>query len=268
MKSERIGNSKKIKALGIALAVFFTATLVQAQNRATESSEEMMLFVQNARSISYDSRSTMLTLEGISPVVIFFSDRPNRVAGHILLPSFIDLWDEGDDSFAQDPPNASISIFDGTTIYSAIVELADPQVRGDQISYRVLQVLDGELPATGGACSLFIDGALRGGLRGAAGGAIIGGIAGDAGKGAAIGAAVGVVGGAVRQNRQAQSDAAAAAAAADAASKTRVVNVSNANGSMTPVTLHLVDGGWKGPRGEIYPTLPTPDQLSGSYGMK
>jgi hypothetical protein len=239
-----------------------------AQTQPEDAAAETLLFVQNAHGVSYDSRSNTLTLEGISPVVTFFSDRPNRVAGHILLAGFIDLWDEGEDSFAKDPPNVSISIFDGTTIYSAIVELADPQVRGDRLSYRVLQVLDGELPATGGACSLFIDGALRGGLRGAAGGAIIGGIAGDAGKGAAIGAAVGVVGGAVRQNRQEQAQAQSQAAAADAASKTRVVNVSNPNGSMTPVTLHLVDNGWKGPRGEIYPTLPTEEQLKETYGMK
>ena len=47
-----------------------------------------------------------------------------------------------------------------------------------------------------------------------------------------------------------------------------MVYVSNANGSTTPVALHRVDGGWQGPRGEIYPTLPSPQQLAGVYGLK
>lgn len=52
------------------------------------------------------------------------------------------------------------------------------------------------------------------------------------------------------------------------AATTRVVNVSNANGSVTPVSLHLVSNGWQGPKGEIYPTLPTQAQLSPVYGVK
>jgi hypothetical protein len=268
MKAERIGNSKKMKALGITLALLFTATLIHAQNLATETSEMSLLFVQNAQGISYDSASNRLTLEGVSPVVTFFADRPDRVAGHVLLSGFVDVWDEGADSFKEDPPNASLSIFDGKQIQSVIVELADPRIEKDQLSYTVLRVLDGELPETGGTSSLFIDGLLSGGMKGAAGGALIGAIAGDAGKGAAIGAGVGAVGGAVHKNRQEEASAQAQAQAADAASKTRVVNIPNANGSMTPVSLYLVPSGWQGPKGEIYPTLPTVDQLQGSYGMK
>ena len=108
---------------------------------------------------------------------------------------------------------------------------------------------------------LFDGGAVGGGLRGAAGGALIGAIAGDAGKGAAIGAGVGIVGGAIKRGQEQE-------AAAQLQARSRVVYVPNPNGSSTPVTMLLVPNGWQGPRGEIYPTLPTGGQLQGTYGIK
>ena len=77
-------------------------------------------------------------------------------------------------------------------------------------------------------------------------------------EGAAIGAAVGLVGGAVAKHREEQ-------AAAQEAATTRVIDVPNDNGSYTPVRLHLVAGGWQGPKGEIYPSLPSIDQLQKLY---
>jgi hypothetical protein len=225
-----------------------------------------LLFVQNATGISYDSVRNTLTLEGVNPVVTFFADRPYRIAGHVLIPGFLQLWDEGGDSFKEDPPNANLSILEGGQVKSAVVEIADPQFRNNRLTYKVVKILDGELPASGGVCSLFIDGLFdgRSGLKGAAGGALIGSISGNAGKGAAIGAAVGVIGGAVRRGQEQQ----AAEAAQAQAAATRMISVPNANGSFTPVTLHLTQTGWQGPKGEVYPTLPTVDQLQGAYGIK
>ena len=48
---------------------------------------------------------------------------------------------------------------------------------------------------------------------------------------------------------------------------TTVVNVTNTNGSTTPVILHKSANQWLGPRGELYPNLPTPDQLRPVYGF-
>jgi hypothetical protein len=169
---------------------------------AIDTSEVSLLFVQNAQGISYNNGERTLTLEGVSPVVTFFSDRPDRIAGHVLLPGFIQLWNEGEDSFKDNPPNANLSILEGSHIQSAVVEIADPQFENDQLTYKVVRVLEGDLPASGGVSSLFIDGLFdgRSGLKGAAGGALIGSISGNAGRGAAIGAAVGIVGHAVKHN--------------------------------------------------------------------
>jgi hypothetical protein len=112
------------------------------------------LYVQSARGMAYENGQ--LTLEGIAPTTIIFSDRPDRITGHITLDDFLDSWGEGDDSFADDPPNAALSIFTEDEINDVIVVLSDPQLDGDQLSYSV-EILDGELPASGGPSSLFID---------------------------------------------------------------------------------------------------------------
>ena len=102
---------------------------------AADAHPMVLLFAQNATGVSFDSDTDTLTLKGVSPVVTFFADRPYRVAGHVLLPGFLQLWDEGSDSFRDDPPNASISVVDGKQIQSAVIEIADPEVNGDQLSY-------------------------------------------------------------------------------------------------------------------------------------
>jgi len=243
-----------------------------------------LLFVQNARGLTYDADRGTLTLEDISPVVTFFSDRPHRIAGHVLLPGFLQAWAEGSDSFREDPPNADLSILEQGKVHSAVLELSAPQASQNQLTYKV-KVLEGELPASGGVCSLFIDGLFRGAARGAAGGALIGAACGDAGKGAAIGAAAGGVAGEARSRRAmayemgraegmesapvttVAAPAPASAPAAPAPPATATMDVPNSNGSYTPVKLKQVPGGWQGPKGEIYPTFPTVDELKKVYGL-
>ena len=47
----------------------------------------------------------------------------------------------------------------------------------------------------------------------------------------------------------------------------RIVNVTNSNGSIIQVRLRRKGVGWIGTRGEYYPTLPTEDQLRPVYGF-
>ena len=54
-----------------------------------------------------------LTLTGIANNTIVFADRPVRAAGHQTTAQFIEQWDEGKDSFAIDPPNATVSVLGG-----------------------------------------------------------------------------------------------------------------------------------------------------------
>ena len=97
-----------------------------------------------------------LTLNTVAPSTLFFSDRPDRVTGHVSSDEFVQTWGDGEDSFASDPPNAALSIFGDGEIHDVVVELHDPVLAGGDLTYRV-DVLDGELPASGGPSSLFID---------------------------------------------------------------------------------------------------------------
>ena len=86
-----------------------------------------------------------LTMTGIAPNSIVFADRPVRAAGHVLTADFIKQWDEGNDSFAKDPPNATISVMssDGSAIEDAVVVLKTPKLEGDTLTFDVA-VLEGE----------------------------------------------------------------------------------------------------------------------------
>jgi surface antigen len=45
------------------------------------------------------------------------------------------------------------------------------------------------------------------------------------------------------------------------------VNVTNSNGSVTPVTLERSGNQWRGPRGELYNSVPSESQLRNVYGF-
>ncbi len=107
-----------------------------------------------------------LTMTSIAPNSIVFADRPVRAAGHVLTSDFIKQWDAGNDSFAKDPPNATISVLnkDGSAIEDAVVVLKSPKLEGGDLTFDV-SVLEGDLKGADGPASLFIDWfAARGGF--------------------------------------------------------------------------------------------------------
>lgn len=114
------------------------------------------LAVLNARGASLDGNT--LTLTGVSPNSIVFADRPIHAAGHVLTSHFIREWDEGAESFAKSPPNATISVLgeDGASVKDAVVVLKSPKLDGDKLTFGV-SVLEGDLTGASGAAALFID---------------------------------------------------------------------------------------------------------------
>lgn len=99
-----------------------------------------------------------LVLKNVGESTLFFSDRPQRVVGHIHTSQLVSVWDDGENSFEADPPNAVLAfVGQGETIPSdVVVEISDPILAGSDLSYAAI-VLDGTLPASAGACTLFID---------------------------------------------------------------------------------------------------------------
>ena len=114
------------------------------------------MFVQTASAVRTDDGT--MTLLGLTPHTIYFSDRPERIVGHLTTHRFLQWWSEGDDSFAADPPNAVLAWGEpGTdTPEEAIVVISDPAVTEDGLRYSI-QTLQGTPPAQAGPCVLFID---------------------------------------------------------------------------------------------------------------
>ena len=116
-----------------------------------------VLFVQNAKGVVFDKGT--LTLKGVSPMTIYFSDRPVRLAGHFhTKDEFVPLWDEGKDSFLKDPPNATVSMYEKgkDQLKDVVVKLSRPRLKGEDLTYDIT-VIEGKVPKKGGACSVFID---------------------------------------------------------------------------------------------------------------
>jgi hypothetical protein len=99
-----------------------------------------------------------VTFHDLSPATLFFSDRPQRVVGHMTAKQFVEEWSLGENSFADDPPNAVISFLEegDTAPEDAIVVLKDPRLEGSSITFSI-ELLEGTLPASGESVSVFID---------------------------------------------------------------------------------------------------------------
>jgi hypothetical protein len=128
-------------------------TEILAEQLETEES----MFVQTAQGI--DSDGDTLTLRGITPSTLYFSDRPQRVVGHMTTADFVDMWSIGDNSFETDPPNAVLSFLEpGADVPDdAVVVLKEPNLDsvGD-LAYSI-DVLEGTVPTHTGPVTLFID---------------------------------------------------------------------------------------------------------------
>jgi len=128
-------------------------TEILAEQLETEES----MFVQTAQGIESDGKT--LTLRGVTPSTLYFSDRPQRVVGHMTTTDFVDLWAIGDNSFESDPPNAVLSFLEpGADVpEDAVVVLKQPNLDGaGELSYSI-DVLEGTVPAKTGPVTLFID---------------------------------------------------------------------------------------------------------------
>ncbi len=114
------------------------------------------LFVQTAQGVT--TADGKITLKTLSPSTLYFADRPKREVGHMSSEHFVDVWDEGENSFADDPPNAVLSYLDPAHDFpeDTVVVLRDPRLDDGDLTYSV-DVLDGSLPKEAGPVALFID---------------------------------------------------------------------------------------------------------------
>ncbi len=138
--------------LSFLVTLLVACTGNTAQDEATNTVE--LLFVQTAQEASL--AGGVLKLSDVGPSTLYFSDRPERIVGHIPTDVFVAEWGKGEDSFATDPPNAALSILSGPEAQEIVVVLKAPRLEKNDLVYDV-EVLEGKKTASGSASSLFID---------------------------------------------------------------------------------------------------------------
>jgi hypothetical protein len=125
------------------------------QHTLDEGKAPTFLFVISAKKGTF--KNDRIVLHDISHQVVYFSDRPQRIAGNMGIPEFLEMWNSGDDSFMKDPPNAALSIVTRNGIDNPVIEISDPAVEdGHSLSFKV-KVLAGEVPQSMGPVSVFVD---------------------------------------------------------------------------------------------------------------
>jgi len=127
--------------------------LVFAEHVIDDSKNTGYLFVISGTSGSLDGDT--LTLNGV-PNVIYFSDRPARVAGHLSLEKFVEMWDQGDDSYKADPPNATLSVLKKDGAKNVVVELISVVQKSGSVVFKSV-VLEGNITGHFNTGTLFID---------------------------------------------------------------------------------------------------------------
>ena len=123
------------------------AAAVPAADAASAAPEKVnFLFVQTPNSV--ELKDNRMILKGVGPNTIFFSDRPDRIVGHIATAHTVPKWSQGDDSFAADPPDGVLSVFSQNKTNDMVVELRKPALKGDLLTYDI-KVLHGKMIALG-----------------------------------------------------------------------------------------------------------------------
>jgi hypothetical protein len=151
--------ARALAIVSIGIAMTLAATAARAvEVPAAAPMMAQLLFVQNAQGVEVGGGGKTLTLKGLSPTTLFFSDRPVRIAGHYLTAEYLQFWKAGPDSFLKDPPNATLSVFEKgkDELSDVVVTLRNPRLSGNDLTYDIA-VISGAMPKTSGPASLFID---------------------------------------------------------------------------------------------------------------
>src|SRR5664279_979853 len=156
--------SKFYKCLNYILAVLlFTAVMLStaaSQTTPSASSKTQLMFVQSAEDLRVDAAKNTFRLVKVNQQTLYFSDRPERIAGHMKMEQYLAEWSkaEGPDNFSSDPPNAILSVYESGKDDNSIVvvKISHPVVEGNDILYSY-KIIKGTMPGSGGATALFID---------------------------------------------------------------------------------------------------------------
>ncbi len=151
-------NQAHLLVILAAAVVLSVAALATTSALAAEAPQ--LMFVQSADDLKVDPAKSTFRLVKVNQQTMYFSDRPQRIVGHIKMADYLQEWTTkaGKDNFGADSPNATLSVFEPGKPENTIVvvTLTHPVVDGADLVYSY-KVLNGTMPANGGPTALFID---------------------------------------------------------------------------------------------------------------
>jgi hypothetical protein len=149
-----------IFATALAAVGGTASQLTLAGKASADEPKPMFMFVQLADDVKADPDAKTIRLVNVNKQTVYFSDRPVRLAGHLSMDDYLKEWTkaEGSDNFKADPPNATLSVYEPGQADNtlAVIEISHPKKDGADLVY-TYKLLDGKMPKSGGATSLFID---------------------------------------------------------------------------------------------------------------
>jgi len=113
------------------------------------------LFVINFDNGSFDGKRIQLNGNGKSNA-IYFTDRPERKAGHMGVKKFKSIWTQGINSFKSNPPNATLSLVVNGEDSDSVMTLLNPKVKNSSLLFDV-KLIHGSIPEKFNTGGLFID---------------------------------------------------------------------------------------------------------------
>jgi hypothetical protein len=160
MKIDDFSTCRKHFSWALPLAAVLLSMVACATASTTSSEAPQLMFVQIAEDVKVDAAAKTFRLVKVNQQTLYFSDRPVRIAGHLKMAEYLKEWTAkaGKDNFRADPPNATLSTYepgqaDNTLV---VIKINNPVVDGTDLIYSYT-IIDGTMPANGGATSLFID---------------------------------------------------------------------------------------------------------------
>ena len=140
-----------------AVLFLFTPDVSAAGGAVIKTAPEPeVLFVINFDTGSFDGKKLTLNGNGLSNV-IYFSDRPERVAGHMGVNGFLALWAKGSGSLEKYQPKSVLSLFINNEQKDYVLTVSNPVVNGTYLVFDAV-VIDGGPPESFNTGGLFMDG--------------------------------------------------------------------------------------------------------------
>ena len=109
-------NTALLTITGLGFPVISSSQSKPTKQETASDQKVQLMFVQTSEDLKVNSKDKTLRLVNVNPQTLYFSDRPKRVAGNLTMPAYFDEWTAkaGPDNFKNDPPNATLSVYEGS----------------------------------------------------------------------------------------------------------------------------------------------------------